>query len=278
MQMKNWLESTRIALREFCSDPCLDAQILLMHELSKTKTWVLSHQEDELNSVNIASLNKMVWRARNGEPIPYIIGHWEFYGLDFLVTPDVLIPRPETELLVEKAIEWLKKYKVQKTVLDLGTGSGCIAIALAVSIPYISVTGVDSSTNALDIARKNSIRHHVDKRIQFLASDIFSSVKDKFNVICANLPYIPSSQLGFLPVSKFEPRTALDGGEDGLSIILVFLNEAARFLDIPGLLLCEYGAGQEDSVKKMAEMSFPDATIETFLDLQGVSRVLSIKL
>jgi release factor glutamine methyltransferase len=277
MQIKIWLEEARNTLKEVSQSPSLDAQILLMCEIGKSKSWVLSHPDYEIQTRSVNSLEKMLKRALIGEPIPYIIGHWEFYGLDFQVTPDVLIPRPETEMIVEKAQVWLKKNQGQK-ILDLGTGSGCISIALAVSNPSVTIVSADSSRKALKIAQKNAIHHQVRKRIIFTHSNLFSQIRGNFDIICANLPYIPREQLKLFPISKFEPIMALDGGNDGLMVISDFLRKAFNFMNIPGLLLCEYGMGQENPIKKLAKLYFPHPAIETFSDLQGISRLLSIKL
>ena len=279
MRLKTWLEQARIALKDFSQDPGLDVQILLMHEFGKTKSWVLSHPDDNLDARKIASLQSLLSRVRQGEPIPYIIGHWEFYRLDLLVTPDVLIPRPETEMMVEFALEWLTEHACQKQrVLDMGTGSGCISVALAFRYPNVSIIGVDSSEQALKVARKNAEMYHLEKRIQFVRSNLFAIVEGKFDVICANLPYIPTKELRSLVVSKFEPNIALDGGEDGLTIISTFLRDAVSFVNHPGLILCEYGIGQQDAIRKLADFHFPQGEKKTLNDLQGIPRILSIKM
>jgi release factor glutamine methyltransferase len=266
-------------LKDFSQDPGLDAQILLMHELGKTKSWVLAHPDFELEPRNMASLDGLANRVRQGEPIPYIIGHWEFYSLDVLVTSDVLIPRPETEMMVEMALEWLTKPGRQKQrVLDMGTGSGCISVALAFCYPYVSIVGVDSSERALKVAQQNAEMYHLEKRIQFLRSSLFAKLEGKFDVICANLPYIPTKELRSLRVSKFEPNIALDGGEDGLTIISTFLRDAVSFVNHPGLILCEYGIGQQYAIRKLADFHFPQGEKKTLKDLQGIPRILSIKI
>jgi len=276
MQLINWLEETRKSLQNFSQDPGLDAQILLLHELGKNKSWLWAHPEYELKPGSIASLQNQINKARQGEPIPYIIGHWEFYALDFLITPDVLIPRPETEMMVDMALGWIKKQEGSKRVLDMGTGSGCVAVSVALNSLNVSVVGVDSSKNALELAQKNAEKFHVETRIQFLQSDLFSNVDERFDLICANLPYIPTCELSSLPVSKFEPNIALDGGEEGLAVISAFLKDAGSFVTLPGLILCEYGIGQEEKVKKMAKIHFPNSIWETHKDLQDIPRLLSI--
>ena len=256
----------------------LDAQTLLIHELRKGKSWVLAHPEYEIEPGNIASLQSQLNKVRMGEPIPYLIGHWEFYALDFLITDDVLIPRPETEMIVDMAVEWIKKHEGSKRILDMGTGSGCIAVAIALHAPKLLIVGVDSSEKALGVARKNAEKFHVENQIRFLQSNLFSNINDRFDVICANLPYIPTFELSSLPVSKYEPSAALDGGEDGLAVISLFLGDAGLFISHPGLILCEHGIGQEDKVRKMAEIHFPNSKCETHKDLHGISRTVSVEV
>jgi release factor glutamine methyltransferase len=278
MQLRTWIEEARKSLQEVSPNPGLDAQILLIHELGKDKIWILAHPNDELDSKQITSLQSQIGKAKQGEPIPYLIGHWEFYALDFLISPDVLIPRPETEMMVDMALERLKKQENHLRVLDMGTGTGCIAIALALHSKNSSIVGTDSSGKAIDIARKNAEKFHVENRVQLQLSNLFVKVEGKFDIICANLPYIATSELASLPVSKFEPLAALDGGEDGLTIISAFLKDAGKFMNHPGLILCEHGIRQADKIIKMAENHFPNSIHQTHKDLQGIPRLLSIKV
>jgi release factor glutamine methyltransferase len=278
MKLKTWLEEARKSLQEVSPNPGLDAQILLIHELGKDKTWILAHPNDELDSKQTFSLQSQIDKASQGEPIPYLIGHWEFYALDFIISPDVLIPRPETEMMVDIALDWTKKQENPQRILDMGTGSGCIAIAIALHSKTSLTVGVDSIEKAVEIARKNAEKFHVENRVQFQLSNLFSKVEGKFDIICANLPYIPTPELSSLPVARFEPLAALDGGEDGLKVISSFLKEAGRFVNDPGLILCEHGMGQADPVRKIAQNHFPNSIGQTHNDLQGIPRLLSIKV
>lgn len=278
MKLKIWLEEARKSLQDASPTPGLDAQILLIHELGKDKTWILAHPNDELDSKQIASLQSQIDKAKQGEPIPYLIGHWEFYALDFIISPDVLIPRPETEMMVDLALDWAKKRENSQRILDVGTGSGCIAITLALHSKDSLIVGVDSSANAVEIAQKNAQKFHVENRVQIHESDLFSNIEGKFDVISANLPYIPTPELSSLPVSKFEPLAALDGGEDGLAVISSFLDGVGSYINHPGLILCEHGMGQADQVRKMAQNHFPNSVGQTHKDLQGIPRLLSIKV
>ncbi len=178
--------------------PELDAQVLLAHVLDKSRTWIAAHPEAHLTKSKLASIKKALSRLEAGEPLPYILGHWEFFGLDLEITPDVLIPRPETELLVERAIKWLNAAPERRTVADIGTGSGCISIAIAKNIPDVKVVATDISLPALEIAHRNVRKHGVENHIAFVQCDLLPShpyslpTDMHFDLICANLPYIPT--------------------------------------------------------------------------------------
>ena len=205
--------TTRLAL--ISDTPALDASVLLAHILNKPRTWVMAHPELRLTPEQQEQLDESLVRFENGEPFPYILGHWEFFGLDFDVTPDVLIPRPETELLVEKAIAWLQESPVRRTVADVGTGSATIAVSIAVHVPDTHILATDISESALEVARKNAKKFNVADRIDFIECDILPPHPDPFpteshfDLICANLPYIPTDTLQGLPIYRREPTLAL---------------------------------------------------------------------
>lgn len=264
--------------------PRLDAQVLLAHVLSCPRTWVLAHPDATLTSEQQAALDVAVQRLQGGEPLPYILGHWEFYGLDFLITPDVLIPRPETELLVEVALDWLQSHS-QSQVLDVGTGSGCIAVSLAVHCSQATITATDISSAAIKVARANALRHVLAVPIRFLQADVLnfhSSIPNlqslTFNLITANLPYIPTDTLRNLDVYGKEPTLALDGGSDGLNLVHRLLESAPSFLTKPGLILLEIEARQGKSASFLAYQHFPYAEVSLVPDLTGRDRVLKISL
>ncbi len=159
--------------------PELDSQVLLAFVLNKTRTWIAAHPEAPLTQPQLASLEKAVSRLEAGEPLPYILGHWEFFGLDLELTSDVLIPRPETELLVERAIEWLNASSVRRTVADIGTGSGCIAVALAKHIPDAKIIATDISRPAIMVAQRNARRHNLVRQIDFVQCDLLPPHPDR---------------------------------------------------------------------------------------------------
>ena len=262
--------------------PGLNAQVLLARLLGRPRSWVLAHPEASLSGNRNAALDVLAARLEGGEPLPYILGHWEFFSLEFKVTPDVLIPRPETELLVERAIAWLKKSESgirELRVMDVGTGSGCIAISLAVNFAGLSITATDISSDALKVARNNAEKMNVSDRITFLETDLFSNLKipDSFHLIVANPPYIPTNTLHKIPVYYREPTLALDGGPDGLVIIRRLLTEAPDRLIPGGLLLMEIEASEGPMVVSLASSVFPEARIQMHKDLAGHDRLLEVQ-
>ncbi len=263
--------------------PGLDAQVLLARLLDRPRSWVLAHPEAPLTGNRFAALEALVARREGGEPLPYILGTWEFFGLEFEVTPDVLIPRPETELLVEQAINWLRKLgpgRRELRVLDVGTGSGCIAISLAVNVPGISITATDISPAALKVALCNAEKMDVSGCITFLEADLFPNplISDPFTLIVANPPYIPTKTLHKIPVYGREPTLALNGGSDGLALIRRILAKAPNRLDSGGLLLMEIEASEGPAVYSLASDAFTKARIHLHKDLAGHDRLLEVQV
>ena len=211
--------------------------VLLSYVLEQPQTWILAHPEARLSAPQRAELTALVARLKQGEPLPYLTGRQEFFGLCFEVSPAVLIPRPETELLVETALRWLRSHPAAGSALDVGTGSGCIAISLAVNTPALYLVATDISTDALAIAQRNAQIHHVEDRITFQEADLISADLRRFDLICANLPYVPTSELAKVNSLPYEPASALDGGPDGLALIKRCLANAPAHIRAPGMLL-----------------------------------------
>jgi len=253
------------------------ALILLAHVLQKPKTWVLAHPETHLNPDQKAHLERLVRRLQAGEPLPYLTGKQAFFGLDFAVSPAVLIPRPETELLVEQALSWLDAHPEAKTVLDVGTGSGCIAITLATRKPWLRITASDLSPEALEIARQNAETLQVKDQIIFEQSDLLPPGDQSFELVCANLPYIPSAKLEQVNTLGFEPTLALDGGEDGLSLIRRLLEQLPPRLNRPGLVLLETEATLGAQTLALAKKAFPQADLRLLQDLAGLDRLVRVE-
>jgi len=278
------LEETVSRLASVSETPELDARVLLANILDKPRTWVEAHPEAHLTQPQLAAAKKAIAKLEAGEPFPYVLGHWEFFGLDLEINADVLIPRPETELLVERAIYWLKASPERRTIADVGTGSGCIAVAIAKNIYDAKVTATDISYPALEVAHRNARRHNVAKRIDLVQCDLLPPHPDSlptalhFDLICANLPYIPTVTLKELPIYKREPTLALHGGEDGLDIVRQLLRMAPKWLAPRGMILLEIEASQGMPAVSLAYDAFANAEIQLHQDLAGHDRLLSIEL
>jgi release factor glutamine methyltransferase len=237
----------------------------------------MAHPEAQLDSHEHERINFAVSRMERGEALPYILGHWAFYGLDFYLTPDVLIPRPETELLVDQGIDWLRRHPNARNAMDVGTGAGCIGIALAANLANLQVLLTDISTQALNVARKNSERFNLSDRLEFQQADLLEGVLGTFDLICANLPYIPSRVLSELAVSKTEPPIALDGGESGTVLIARLLDQARDCLEPGGLMLLEIEASQGTEVELLAKNLYPATSIQVLKDLSDRDRCVKIE-
>jgi release factor glutamine methyltransferase len=257
--------------------PRLDAELLLAAALEKNRLYLYTHYDQPLNEDERSRYRALVQRRAKREPVAYILGFREFYGLELAVTRDVLVPRPETEHLVDAVREWLDAHPTEAPrVLDVGTGSGAIAIAVAVQTPAAAVTAVDISPLALAVARGNAERHGVSGRIDFREGDLLAPVAGEppFQVIAANLPYVPAKERPSLmpEVREHEPAVALFGGEDGLDLVRRLLAAAPTQLVPGGLVALEIGAGQWPAVKALlVETGW--STVRAVADLAGHPRV-----
>lgn len=272
-----WLAYARCRLEPVSPDAWLETQLLLAHAFHQNRTWVLTHPEKSLTPEDRLLLDNLLEQRLAGVPLPYLLGHWEFFGLDFLVSPDVLIPRPETELLVEQALLWLKQHPGQRRAADVGTGSGCIGVSLACYQTDLELVATDQSQPALDMARQNAVRHGVAGRIRWLQTNLLDGFTGSLDLVVANLPYIPSATLEELLVAKFEPLSALDGGPDGLRLIHALLKDAPRWWAPGGVLLLEIEAGQGESAPALARTLLPGAKISLLSDLAGKPRLVKIE-
>jgi release factor glutamine methyltransferase len=271
-------------LTSISDTPDLDASVLIAHVINKPRTWVMAHPELSLTSEQQTQLDESLTRLEKDEPFPYVLGHWEFFSLEFDVTPDVLIPRPETELLVEKAIVWLQESKVRRTVADIGTGSGAIAVSLSVNVPDADILATDISSKALQVAKRNAAKLGVSDKIEFIKCDLlpnkdtFTNNHLPFDLICANLPYIPTETLSHLPVFGREPTVALDGGVDGIDLFRRLLNIVPQWLAPNALILLEIEATLGMQVFNLACDTFDQTEIHLHQDLTGRDRLLEIRL
>jgi release factor glutamine methyltransferase len=278
VKLRQALENAREALRDKeIEDASLEGEILLRYVLGLSRARLFSQLEGQIDAEHEKALKKSLERRLSGEPTAYIIGIREFYGLNFIVDRRVLIPRPESELLVEKAIELAGKRKIA-TIADIGTGSGAIAVSLAVNLPGVTIYAIDISAPALEVAAKNCQTHKVADKVVLLQGDMLEPLPGPVDMIIANLPYVKASDLTALRTLDFEPPLALNGGVDGLDIIRVFCNQAGEKLNPDGCLLMEIGQGQAERVTALLRKAFPSALIEIKRDLAGIARMVSLWL
>ncbi len=278
-QVSEFLTQASTKLNQISDTPDLDAQVLLADVMNQPRTWLVAHPETLLTKPQLATLNKAIARLEAGEPLPYVLGHWEFFGLQFDITPDVLIPRPETELVIEHAIQWLNSAPDRRNIADVGTGSGCIAVTLAKNIADANIFATDISREALDVAQQNACRYNLVEQINFLQCDLLPKKSDAlFDLICANLPYIPTQTLRGLDVHNREPTTALDGGKDGLDFIRRLLDITPKWIAPNGMMLLEIDSSQGSSAISLANSAFADANIHLHQDLAGKDRLVEIRV
>jgi release factor glutamine methyltransferase len=251
-----------------------DAETLLLHILGRNKAWLMTHPDDEIPASEAGLYAESLERRSQGEPIQYIAGEAEFYGLPFQVNRDVLIPRPETEHLVEKALELAARFP-EPRIVDVGAGSGAIAVTLAHKLPRAAVTTTDISAPALDVARRNAARNGVADRIRFLSGDLLAPVaEEQFEIVVSNPPYVPNADCATLSVEvrDFEPAQALFAGNDGLDIYLRLIPAVFAVLVRGGFIALEIGYGQSPAIAALlAAAGFRQ--IEFVPDLQGIPRV-----
>jgi release factor glutamine methyltransferase len=249
--------------------------MLLTHVTGRSRTDLLAYPDRPLPETQRADYQTLVRRRAAGFPLPYLTGRIEFYGLDIAVTPDVLIPRPETETLVDRALEYHPQ-----TAVDVGTGSGCVAIALAIRQPGVRVYATDLSASALRVAAVNVRRHEVQAQLYLVRCDLAGPLRGPFDLIISNPPYVATEEWPSLPesVRRHEPRLALDGGPGGLKTIRRLLAAAPRLLEPGGSLLIEIGAAQGRTATALARALLPQARIVLHRDLSGWDRVLEIQM
>ena len=278
-----------IARLEECDVPSapLAAELLLMRVLQRDRAWLYAHPESELSPEDAAAYAQLIERRGQGVPTQYLTGRQEFWGLEFEVGPGVLIPRPETEHVIEVALERLSARRAEPLrIADVGTGSGCIAVALARDLPRAEIVATDISAAALDYAQRNAARHSVSNRIQFLNADLLeaaiaapSSAQSGFDLIVSNPPYVGRSDAASLPreVREHEPPDALFAGDNGLQIYPALIEQAARKLAPNGILVLELGYNGAQYVGPL--LSVPHwSDLRVTRDLAGIERVVSARL
>jgi len=255
----------------------LDLDCILTHVLGKKRAWLYAHSEHECRPTQNQKINALIRRRAQGEPLAYLTGHKEFFGLDFFVNKYTLIPRPETEMLVEEIL----KNKDIKTIADIGTGSGCIAVALAKNNPKLKIYAVDISAPALKIARKNAKKHDVE--IIFKQGNLRDPIKNiSLDVIVANLPYVPDKlkKKTVTPKTralKFEPARALYAGPRGLDVFEQFFQQLQKIKHQPKYIYLEIGHDQARALKKLAQKFLPKSSVQIKTDLASRDRLMIIE-
>ena len=261
--------------------PKLVAQVLLAHTLGVPRANLMANSlRQSLQPHQLTTYRGLVARCAAGEPMAYIVGHAEFYGLAFLTDRRALIPRPETEHLVELALKKPQISNAKSLIVEVGTGSGCVVVSLAVKLPELRWIATDISADALALAHENAKRHKVSSRIQFLRGDLLAPVATRADGVIANLPYVTTTEWQSLPrhIREHEPRIALDGGPDGLDLFRRLFSQAPRYVKPDGWLLLEIGATQGQTVSALARQAFPLAAVNLHRDYAGLTRVVEIQL
>ena len=268
-------------------DATLEAEVLLRHVVDMSRAELYASLDRPLGEAEVAELERLTGLRTEGEPLAYILGHREFYGIDLAVTRHVLVPRQETELLVEQVIEWHARRAGNGTargpatvkIADVGTGCGAIAVAIASSLPHAAIYATDISGDALKVADANRRRLGIEGRVQLVRTDLLLGIRGTLDVIVSNPPYIPTEQLSSLAREvQAEPRVALDGGPDGLTVIRRMLAQAAERVNRGGLVLTEIAPEQLDRVMAEAATLFPDARIRSAKDLLEMPRAVAIEV
>jgi release factor glutamine methyltransferase len=291
MKAKEILFAAKINLKKAKIDnPHLEAEILLSHILKKPREYLFAHPEYELNKKQVTSYKLQVTRRLQGVPIAYLTGEKEFYGLKFFVNKNVLIPRPETEMMIDETLKLITCNLKPVSIIDIGTGSGCIAITLAklltkgtenTSYKFIAT---DISGKAISIAKKNAKFHDVNKIIKFLYGDSLSPVPSSrfqvtsYKIITANLPYLTPAQIKKSPSIRFEPKLALAAGPDGLRYYRRLFRQIYRTKMKSTTILCEIDPSQKASIKRLAKKLLPSSSIELKKDLRDHNRLAIIKI
>ena len=256
--------------------PDLDARLLLEYVVQVNHSFLIAHADEILTDEQTLQYRQLIRRAKQKEPIPYLTGSAAFYGLDFQVTSAVLIPRSETEQLVEIALSWAKS-KGRLQIVDVGTGSGCVAVSLSAHLPQAIVSAVDISAEALAVARKNAALH-VPDRVHFYEGNLLEPIRFHVDLIVANLPYIASHEWTLVDdgVKWYEPTVALEGGSDGLDLISEMLQQSTSRLRSGGAIFMEIGWQQGQAVERLARLHFPRADVVLIADYAGHDRIVTI--
>jgi release factor glutamine methyltransferase len=262
----------------------LDAEVLLSHIIMKDRVWLITHRDDELDDKHQRDFADVIHRRTRREPLQHIIGNQEFWGLEFIVSPDVLIPRPETEFIIEAALAIVQDRNTPVRIIDLCTGSGCIAVSLAKELTAARIIATDASEKALALARENTRRHGVSEHIRFLLGDLFEPLKEldirgQIDIIVSNPPYVQAGDLSTLQpeVRDYEPEMALIAGPKGTEMAKRIIQLAPEYLKKNGALIMEMGLGQAEALTRMVEATGAYGNRELLKDLAGIERVIVVR-
>jgi len=269
-----------MAAREI-PDARIEAELLLMYSMGMNRVELYTELERPLSDFDMAAYWRLVERRLRHEPAAYITQEVQFYDIDLYVDSRVLIPRPETEMLVEMAVDFLSGRRPDPAVVaDVGTGSGAIAVTIARLCPTARVYAMDISVPALEVARLNVIKHEVQDRVRLLQGNLLDPLPEAVDLMIANLPYVSQEEFGGLmpEVRDFEPEMALNGGVDGLDIVRLLMLQAGSRLLPGGLLLAEIGQGQYEAVAALARSWFSGCSVDVFPDMAGIDRVVAISM
>jgi release factor glutamine methyltransferase len=284
MILREALQSaTQTLLGANVTDATVEAELLLGHVLRMSKTQLHTEPERDLTVAETEHLQSLVRRRLDREPAAYILGHWQFYGIDLYIDRGTFIPRPETEILVEKAVELapsVPRSERQITIADIGTGCGAIAVSLALALPQARIYATDISASALRVAEKNCQRHEVCGRVELLLGDLLEPLPRPVDMIVANLPYVNDREFEYLSpeIADFEPSIALAGGKNGLDRIQELLLQMPGKLNRGGCFLLEIGQGQGRAATSLIHTYLPQAGVELIPDLGGIDRVIKVAL
>ncbi len=262
-------------------DARAETEVLLMHSLGLNRAELYARLKESLPHPQGETFWDLVEQRRQRRPTPYITGHCQFYGIDFHVDERVLIPRPETELLVDSALDFAGQCSPEQPCLiaDVGTGSGAVAVALALHLPRARIYATDISPESLEVARLNVRTHGLENRVELLLGDLLEPVPVLVDIIVANLPYVTDSDMTDLipEIRDFEPKVALSAGPDGLDKIRLLMAEAKKKLRAQGMISLEIGHGQGSAVVELARSHFPGAGLGLIPDLAGIDRILTVR-
>ena len=271
-------EGKKVLEKNNIEEASIISRSLLQYVLKIDRNKLVINKDEEVENNKENEYIGYIKEVAAGKPIQYITNRQEFMGLSFFVDENVLIPQPDTEILVEEAIKYANQIKENVEILDMCTGSGCIGVALAKHVKNAKVTLLDISTKALEVAKKNAKENEVKEKVNFIQSDMFENIKSKFDVIVSNPPYIKTKVINELDLQvQNEPHLALDGGENGLKFYEILINEAPKYLKENGKIFLEIGYDQKKEVEKLARNSKLYKEIETVKDLANNDRVIELK-